>query len=52
MSKKGKVLYGEVLAGFISETDEGYEFVYDNDYHDRLVNLGGLLSAIGIFNRE
>lgn len=32
MSKKGKVLYGEVLAGFISETDEGYEFVYDNDY--------------------
>ena len=32
MSKKAKVLYGENLAGFISETDEGYEFVYDTNY--------------------
>ncbi|MCK9402588.1 MAG: HipA N-terminal domain-containing protein [Chitinophagaceae bacterium] len=32
MSKKAKVLYDENLAGFISETDEGYEFVYDTNY--------------------
>lgn len=32
MSKKGKVFFGNELAGIISETDEGYEFVYDGKY--------------------
>lgn len=32
MSKKGKVFYGEKLAGIISETDEGYVFLYDKTY--------------------
>ncbi|MGO4289830.1 HipA N-terminal domain-containing protein [Chitinophaga sp. RAB17] len=32
MSKKGKVFYGEKLAGIISETDEGYIFLYDKTY--------------------
>ncbi|MCW3462055.1 hypothetical protein [Chitinophaga nivalis] len=32
MSKKGKVFYGEQLAGIISETDEGYVFLYDKTY--------------------
>lgn len=32
MSKTAKVFYGEKLAGLISETDEGYEFVYDTNY--------------------
>jgi serine/threonine-protein kinase HipA len=32
MSKKGKVFYGKKLAGIISETDEGYVFLYDKTY--------------------
>jgi serine/threonine-protein kinase HipA len=32
MSKKGKIYYGKTFAGFIFETDEGYEFVYDTKY--------------------
>ncbi len=32
MSKKGKVYYGNMLAGVIAETDEGYEFIYDKNY--------------------
>jgi serine/threonine-protein kinase HipA len=32
MSKQGKVLYGDQLAGVLSETDEGYSFVYDKEY--------------------
>lgn len=32
MSKKGKVFYGEKLAGIISETDDGYVFLYDRTY--------------------
>jgi len=32
MNKKGKVLYGQTLAGWISEGDFGYEFVYDVAY--------------------
>ncbi|NSL89807.1 phosphatidylinositol kinase [Chitinophaga sp. Mgbs1] len=32
MSKRGKVFYGEKLAGIISETDEGYVFLYDKTY--------------------
>lgn len=32
MNKKGKVFYQDQLAGYISETDEGYEFVYDEAY--------------------
>lgn len=43
MSKKGNVYFGNELAGIISETDEGYEFVYDNKYleanKDRPVSL-------------
>ncbi|WP_212002455.1 HipA N-terminal domain-containing protein [Chitinophaga sp. HK235] len=32
MSKKGKVYYGDQLAGIIAETDEGYTFAYDPEY--------------------
>lgn len=32
MDKKGNVFYGDLLAGYISETDEGYEFAYNKDY--------------------
>jgi len=32
MIKKGKVLYGKIQAGWISEGDFGYEFVYDPEY--------------------
>ncbi|MDB5193955.1 MAG: phosphatidylinositol kinase [Segetibacter sp.] len=32
MSKRGKVFYGEQLAGIVAETDEGYEFTYDENY--------------------
>jgi serine/threonine-protein kinase HipA len=32
MAKTGKVLYNGLLAGHISETDEGYVFQYDRDY--------------------
>ena len=32
MNKKGKVLYDITLAGWISEGDFGYEFVYDAAY--------------------
>lgn len=32
MSKKGKVFYEDMLAGYITETDEGYEFAYDAVY--------------------
>jgi serine/threonine-protein kinase HipA len=34
MSKRGNVFYGDKLAGIISETDEGYVFVYDKAYLD------------------
>jgi serine/threonine-protein kinase HipA len=32
MSKTGKVYYGSVLAGFVTESDAGYTFVYHTDY--------------------
>ncbi|MEX6688045.1 HipA N-terminal domain-containing protein [Danxiaibacter flavus] len=32
MAKTGKVFYGDVFAGLIAETDEGYEFYYDDAY--------------------
>ena len=32
MSKTGKVYYDKALAGFIKETDAGYEFIYDKEY--------------------
>jgi serine/threonine-protein kinase HipA len=32
MNKKGLVYFQDRLAGFISETDEGYEFSYQADY--------------------
>jgi serine/threonine-protein kinase HipA len=32
MSKTGKVYYGSILAGFITESDAGYQFVYHKDY--------------------
>jgi serine/threonine-protein kinase HipA len=32
MSRKGNVYFGNELAGVVSETDEGYEFVYDDEY--------------------
>src|SRR5258708_3535229 len=32
MSKTGKIFYDNTLAGFIKETDAGYEFSYDKDY--------------------
>jgi serine/threonine-protein kinase HipA len=32
MAKTGKVLYDGTLAGYISETDEGYVFLYDHVY--------------------
>lgn len=34
MSNRGKVYYQGRLAGYILETDEGYEFFYDKDYLD------------------
>lgn len=43
MSKKGNVYFGNELAGIVSETDEGYEFVYDAKYleanKDRSISL-------------
>jgi serine/threonine-protein kinase HipA len=32
MNKRGLVYYADWLAGFIAETDEGYEFTYDTNY--------------------
>jgi len=32
MNKRAKVFYGDKLAGFISETGEGYTFLYDKEY--------------------
>ncbi len=32
MSNKGRVFYWDLLAGILSETDEGYEFIYDDKY--------------------
>ena len=32
MTKSGRVLYNGILAGLISETDEGYVFTYHTDY--------------------
>lgn len=32
MSKTGKVFYGDLLAGFITESDTGYRFLYDTAY--------------------
>jgi serine/threonine-protein kinase HipA len=32
MDKIGNVFFGNVLAGYIAETDEGYEFEYNQDY--------------------
>ena len=32
MPKTAKVFYTALLAGYISETDAGYEFSYDEDY--------------------
>jgi serine/threonine-protein kinase HipA len=32
MSRKGLVYFKDMLAGIIAETDEGYEFSYDDDY--------------------
>lgn len=32
MSKKGIVYYQDKIAGYISETDDGYEFMYDKKY--------------------
>ena len=32
MMKKAKVYYKNLLAGHLSETDEGYEFLYNEDY--------------------
>ena len=32
MNKRGSVFYQDRLAGFIEETDEGYEFSYTSEY--------------------
>ena len=32
MAKTAKVFYDKLLAGYVSETDEGYEFRYDEGY--------------------
>lgn len=32
MNRQGKVFFNNELAGVISETDEGYSFVYDDEY--------------------
>ena len=32
MIKEGNVYYGNLLAGTIRETDDGYEFAYNQDY--------------------
>jgi serine/threonine-protein kinase HipA len=32
MYKIARVLYGDQLAGILSETDDGYSFVYDEGY--------------------
>lgn len=32
MNNKGNVFYQDTKAGYILETDEGYEFWYDKDY--------------------
>ena len=43
LDKKAKVFYGNLLAGYISETDEGYEFAYNKDYlllaNSRVISL-------------
>ena len=32
MSKRGMVYYKDVFAGIVAETDDGYEFTYDEAY--------------------
>jgi serine/threonine-protein kinase HipA len=32
MTSKAKVLYSNQLAGFLEKTDNGYSFIYDQDY--------------------
>ena len=32
MTNKAKVLYSNQLAGFLEKTDNGYSFIYDQDY--------------------
>lgn len=32
MAKRAQVYYQDRLAGYLSETDEGYEFIYDEGY--------------------
>lgn len=32
MAKTAKVFYDKLLAGYVSETDEGYVFTYDETY--------------------
>jgi len=43
MANKGEVFYQDILAGYILETDEGYEFSYNDEYlksaHPRSVSL-------------
>ena len=39
MSKKGVVYFDKTVAGYITETDEGYEFIYDNTYLDTSSSL-------------
>jgi serine/threonine-protein kinase HipA len=33
--RKAKVYMHKVLAGFMTETDNGYEFIYEKDYLNR-----------------
>ncbi|MBI9071832.1 MAG: HipA N-terminal domain-containing protein [Melioribacteraceae bacterium] len=32
MSRKGKVFFGDLFTGIISETEEGYTFIYEDEY--------------------
>ena len=34
MSKRGMIYYRDMLSGYITETDDGYEFAYNPDYLD------------------
>lgn len=36
---RSKVYYKQILAGYLSETDEGYHFIYDQEYLIKEQNL-------------
>ena len=38
--RRAKVIFGKQLAGILSEEDNGYRFVYDEDYIEQPDEIG------------